>query len=110
VINLGVQHISSLGLINNRLKVDALVLLPEANHSLSKQTELQMLLETKSLACYLVGPFAPTLTTLSDYIAPSVTEIIRQITAAKQQHKKQYRRQKSQANAALIEGEIADEH
>lgn len=110
VVNLGVQHISSLGLINNRLKVDALVLLPEANHSLSKQTELQMLLETKSLACYLVGPFAPTLTTLSDYIAPSVTEIILQITAAKQQHKKQYRRQKNQANAALIEGESADEH
>lgn len=109
VINLGVQHISSLGLINNRLKVDALVLLPEANHSLSKQTELQTLLDTMPLACYLIGPFAPTLTALSGFIAPNVADLIGQIATAKQHHKKQHRRQKIMANAEQIQGGIVDE-
>lgn len=109
VVNLGVQHISSLGLINNRLKVDALVLLPEANHSLSKQTELQTLLETMPQACYLIGPFAPTLTALSGFIAPNIADLIGQIATAKQHHKKQHRRQKIMANAAQIQGGTVDE-
>ncbi|WP_088212088.1 MerR family transcriptional regulator [Shewanella sp. Shew256] len=107
VINLGVLDTTSLGLINNRLKVDALLLLPEANHPPSKIFELQSVLEQMPLSCYLIGPFAPTLTTLSAFMAPDLAEWVSQVSAAKEQHKKQLRKQKNAAEAQ--QGEQADE-
>lgn len=107
VINLGVLDITSLGLINNRLKVDALLLLPEANHPLSKIFELQSLLEQMQETCYLIGPFAPTLTALSAFMAPDLAEWVNQVSAAKEQHRKQQRKQKNAAEAQ--QGGQADE-
>ncbi|MFV0597296.1 MerR family transcriptional regulator [Shewanella sp.] len=104
VVNLGVLDTDSLGLINNRLKVDALLLLPEANHPASKQTELQSVLEQMAQACYLIGPFAPTLTALSGFMAPELSELIGQLTAAKEQQKKRQRNQKN-STAELVQGE-----
>lgn len=108
VINLGVLDTTSLGLINNRLKVDALLLVPEANHPPSKIFELQSLLEQMPLSCYLIGPFAPTLTALSAFMAPELAEWVSQVSAAKEQQKKQLRKQKNSA-AEAQQGEQADE-
>lgn len=99
VINLGVLDTTSLGLINNRLKVDALLLVPEANHPPSKIFELQSLLEQMPLSCYLIGPFAPTLTALSAFMAPDLAEWVSQVSAAKEQQKKQLRKHKNAAEA-----------
>ncbi|ESE41938.1 MerR family transcriptional regulator [Shewanella decolorationis] len=107
VINLGVLDITSLGLINNRLKVDALLLLPEANHPPSKIFELQSVLEQMQETCYLIGPFAPTLTALSAFMAPDLAEWVNQVSAAKEQHRKQQRKQKNAAEAQ--QGGQADE-
>ncbi|MCT8863354.1 MerR family transcriptional regulator [Shewanella xiamenensis] len=107
VINLGVLDTTSLGLINNRLKVDALLLVPEANHPPSKIFELQSLLEQMTLSCYLIGPFAPTLTALSAFMAPDLAEWVNQVLAAKEQQKKQLRKQKNAAEAE--QGGQADE-
>lgn len=107
VINLGVLDTTSLGLINNRLKVDAVLLLPEANHPPSKIFELQSLLEQMAQPSYLIGPFAPTLTALSAFMAPDLAEWVSQVSAAKEQHKKQLRKQKNAAEAQ--QGEQADE-
>lgn len=107
VINLGVLDTTSLGLINNRLKVDALLLLPEANHPPSKIFELQSVLEQMPNICYLIGPFAPTLTTLSVFMAPDLAEWVSQVSAAKEQQKKQLRKQKNAAEAD--QGGQADE-
>ncbi|MFG0455208.1 MerR family transcriptional regulator [Shewanella mangrovisoli] len=101
VINLGVLDTTSLGLINNRLKVDAVLLLPEANHPPSKIFELQSLLEQMAQPSYLIGPFAPTLTALSAFMAPDLAEWVSQVSAAKEQHKKQLRKQKNAAEAEL---------
>lgn len=107
VINLGVLDTTSLGFINNRLKVDALLLLPEANHPPSKIFELQSLLEQMAQPSYLIGPFAPTLTALSAFMAPDLAEWVSQVSAAKEQQKKQLRKQK---NAAEVQqGGQADE-
>lgn len=108
VINLGVLDITSLGLINNRLKVDALLLLPEANHPPSKIFELQSVLEQMQETCYLIGPFAPTLTALSAFMAPDLAEWVNQVSAAKEQHRKQQRKQKNSA-AEQMQGGQADE-
>ncbi|MFB2651695.1 MerR family transcriptional regulator [Shewanella seohaensis] len=99
VIHLGVLDTTSLGLINNRLKVDALLLVPEANHPPSKIFELQSLLEQMPLSCYLIGPFAPTLTALSAFMAPDLAEWVSQVSAAKEQQKKELRKQKNAAEA-----------
>ncbi|MFB2648871.1 MerR family transcriptional regulator [Shewanella mangrovisoli] len=107
VINLGVLDTTSLGLINNRLKVDAVLLLPEANHPPSKIFELQSLLEQMAQPSYLIGPFAPTLTALSAFMAPDLAEWVSQVSAAKEQHKKQLRKQKNAAEAQ--QGGQADE-
>ncbi|MFB2684698.1 MerR family transcriptional regulator [Shewanella mangrovisoli] len=107
VINLGVLDTTSLGLINNRLKVDALLLVPEANHPPSKIFELQSVLEQMPLSCYLIGPFAPTITTLSAFMAPDLAEWVSQVSAAKEQQKKQLRKQKNAAEAE--QGGQADE-
>ena len=107
VIDLGVLDTTSLGLINNRLKVDALLLVPEANHPPSKIFELQSLLEQMPLSCYLIGPFAPTLTALSAFMAPDLAEWVNQVSAAKEQHRKQQRKQKNAAEAQ--QGGQADE-
>ncbi|MFB2659343.1 MerR family transcriptional regulator [Shewanella mangrovisoli] len=107
VINLGVLDTTSLGLINNRLKVDALLLLPEANHPPSKIFELQSVLEQMPNICYLIGPFAPTLTALSVFMAPDLAEWVSQVSAAKEQQKKQLRKQKNAAEAD--QGGQADE-
>ncbi|MDH1469512.1 MerR family transcriptional regulator [Shewanella sp. GD03713] len=107
VINLGVLDTTSLGLINNRLKVDALLLVPEANHPPSKIFELQSLLEQMPLSCYLIGPFAPTLTALSAFMAPDLAEWVSQVSAAKEQQKKQLRKNKNAAEAE--QGGQADE-
>ncbi|PWF61575.1 helix-turn-helix-type transcriptional regulator [Shewanella sp. BC20] len=107
VIHLGVLDTTSLGLINNRLKVDALLLVPEANHPPSKIFELQSLLEQMPLSCYLIGPFAPTLTALSAFMAPDLAEWVSQVSAAKEQQKKQLRKNKNAAEAE--QGGQADE-
>ncbi|QYK10283.1 MerR family transcriptional regulator [Shewanella mangrovisoli] len=107
VINLGVLDTTSLGLINNRLKVDALLLLPEANHPPSKIFELQSVLEQMAQSSYLIGPFAPTLTALSAFMAPDLAEWVSQVSAAKEQQKKQLRKQKNEAE--VQQGEQADE-
>ena len=107
VIDLGILDTTSLGLINNRLKVDALLLVPEANHPPSKIFELQSLLEQMPLSCYLIGPFAPTLTALSAFMAPDLAEWVSQVSAAKEQQKKQLRKNKNAAEAE--QGGQADE-
>ncbi|ABI38244.1 transcriptional regulator, MerR family [Shewanella sp. MR-4] len=107
VIHLGVLDTTSLGLINNRLKVDALLLVPEANHPPSKIFELQSLLEQMPLSCYLIGPFALTLTALSAFMAPDLAEWVSQVSAAKEQQKKQLRKNKNAAEAE--QGGQADE-
>lgn len=107
VIHLGVLDTTSLGLINNRLKVDALLLLPEANHPQSKIFELQSVLEQMAQPCYLIGPFAPTLTALSAFMAQDLAEWVSQVSAAKEQQKKQLRKQKNAAEAD--QGGQADE-
>ncbi|MGR6503169.1 MerR family transcriptional regulator [Shewanella sp. Koi 1] len=107
VIDLGVLDTTSLGLINNRLKVDALLLVPEANHPPSKIFELQSFLEQMPLSCYLIGPFAPTLTALSAFMAPDLAEWVSQVSAAKEQQKKQLRKNKNAVEAE--QGGQADE-
>ncbi|MDH0447763.1 MerR family transcriptional regulator [Shewanella sp. GD04112] len=107
VIDLGVLDTTSLGLINNRLKVDALLLVPEANHPPSKIFELQSLLEQMPLSCYLIGPFAPTLTALLAFMAPDLAEWVSQVSAAKEQQKKQLRKNKNAVEAE--QGGQADE-
>ncbi|MGL5668901.1 MAG: MerR family transcriptional regulator [Shewanella sp.] len=108
VINLGVLDTTSLGLINNRLKVDALLLVPEANHPPSKIIELQSVLEQMAQPSYLIGPFAPTLTALSAFMAPDLAEWVSQVSAAKEQQKKLLRKQKNIA-AEADQGGQADE-
>lgn len=80
VIDLGEQMIGSLALLQGRLKLDALLLIPDPNHSGSEQTEMLNLLAQMSFPCRFVGPFAPTLTSLSAFWASSITDLIGQIS------------------------------
>lgn len=80
VIDLDEQMIGSLALLQGRLKLDALLLIPDPNHSGSEQTEMLNLLEQMSFPCRFVGPFAPTLTSLSAFWASSITDLIGQIS------------------------------
>jgi DNA-binding transcriptional MerR regulator len=79
VIDLGEQMIGSLALLQGRLKLDALLLIPDPNHSGSEQTEMLNLLAQMSFPCRFVGPFAPTLTALSAFWAPSMTDLVGQM-------------------------------
>ena len=79
VIDLGEQAIGSLPLLQGRLNVDALLLIPDPNHSGSEQTEMLTVLAQMSFPCRFVGPFAPTLTSLSAFWAPSMTDLIGQM-------------------------------
>lgn len=80
VIDLGEQAIGSLPLLQGRLNVDALLLIPDPNHSGSEQTEMLTVLAQMGFPCRFVGPFAPTLTSLSAFGAPSITDLIGQIS------------------------------
>ncbi|MGE6380339.1 MerR family transcriptional regulator [Shewanella baltica] len=79
VIDLGEQTIGCLPLLQGRLNVDALLLIPDPNHSGSEQTEMLTVLAQMSFPCRFVGPFAPTLISLSAFWAPSMTDFIGQI-------------------------------
>ena len=79
VIDLGEQAIGSLPLLQGRLNVDALLLIPDPNHSGSEQTEMLTVLAQMSFPCRFVGPFVPTLISLSAFWAPSMTDLIGQI-------------------------------
>lgn len=79
VIDLGEQAIDSLPLLQGRLNVDALLLIPDPNHSGSEQTEMLTVLAQMSFPCRFVGPFVPTLTSLSAFWAPSMTDFIGQM-------------------------------
>ena len=79
VIDLGEQAIGSLPLLQGRLNVDALLLIPDPNHSGSEQTEMLTVLAQMSFPCRFVGPFAPTLISLSAFWAPSMTDLIGQM-------------------------------
>ncbi len=79
VIDLGEQAIGSLPLLQGRLNVDALLLIPDPNHSGSEQTEMLTVLAQMSFPCRFVGPFAPTLTSLSAFWAPSMIDLIGQM-------------------------------
>lgn len=79
VIDLGEQAIGSLPLLQGRLNVDALLLIPDPNHSGSEQTEMLTVLAQMSFPCRFVGPFVPTLTSLSAFWAPSMTDLIGQM-------------------------------
>ncbi|MGR3968289.1 MerR family transcriptional regulator [Shewanella sp. 1180_01] len=79
VIDLGEQAIGSLPLLQGRLNVDALLLIPDPNHSGSEQTEMLTVLAQMSFPCRFVGPFVPTLTCLSAFWAPSMTGLIGQM-------------------------------
>ncbi|MGE6432859.1 MerR family transcriptional regulator [Shewanella baltica] len=79
VIDLGEQAIGSLPLLQGRLNVDALLLIPDPNHSGSEQTEMLTVLAQMSFPCRFVGPFVPTLTSLSAFWAPSMTDFIGQM-------------------------------
>ncbi|MCS6177537.1 MerR family transcriptional regulator [Shewanella baltica] len=79
VIDLGEQAIGSLPLLQGRLNVDALLLMPDPNHSGSEQAEMLTVLAQMSFPCRFVGPFAPTLTSLSAFWAPSMTDLIGQM-------------------------------
>ncbi|ACK45816.1 transcriptional regulator, MerR family [Shewanella baltica OS223] len=79
VIDLGEQAIGSLPLLQGRLNVDALLLIPDPNHSGSEQTEMLTVLAQMSFPCRFVGPFAPTLISLSAFWAPSMTDFIGQM-------------------------------
>ncbi|MCS6113475.1 MerR family transcriptional regulator [Shewanella baltica] len=79
VIDLGEQAIGSLALLQGRLNVDALLLIPDPNHSGSEQIEMLTVMAQMSFPCRFVGPFAPTLTSLSAFWAPSMTGLIGQM-------------------------------
>ncbi|MGI2216353.1 MerR family transcriptional regulator [Shewanella baltica] len=79
VIDLGEQTIGCLPLLQGRLNVDALLLIPDPNHSGSEQTEMLTVLAQMSFPCRFVGPFAPTLISLSAFWAPSMTDFIGQM-------------------------------
>lgn len=79
VIDLGEQTIGCLPLLQGRLNVDALLLIPDPNHSGSEQTEMLTVLAQMSFPCRFVGPFVPTLTSLSAFWAPSMTDFIGQM-------------------------------
>ncbi|PIW58917.1 MerR family transcriptional regulator [Shewanella sp. CG12_big_fil_rev_8_21_14_0_65_47_15] len=79
IIDLGEQTIGSLLLLQGRLNVDALLLIPDPNHSGSEQTEMLTVLAQMSFPCRFVGPFAPTLTSLSAFWAPSMTDLVGQM-------------------------------
>lgn len=76
IIDLGEQAIGSLPLLRGRLNVDALLLIPDSNHSGSEQTEMLTVLEQMTFPCWFMGPFAPTLSFLSAFLAPSTTDLI----------------------------------
>ncbi|EGM71285.1 MerR family transcriptional regulator [Shewanella sp. HN-41] len=80
VIDLGEQAIGHLPLLRGRLKLDALLLIPDPNHSGSEQAEMLTVLTQMSFPCRFVGPFAPTLTSLSAFWAPSIADLIGQIS------------------------------
>lgn len=79
VIDLGEQGIGCLPLLQGRLNVDALLLIPDPNHSGSEQTEMLTVLAQMTFPCRFVGPFVPTLTSLSAFWAPSMTDLIAKI-------------------------------
>jgi DNA-binding transcriptional MerR regulator len=76
VIDLDEQAIGSLPLLSDRLKVDALLLIPDSNHSGSEQAEILSIVEHMAFPCFLIGPFAPTLISLSAFAAASVSDLI----------------------------------
>lgn len=76
VIDLGEQAMGSLPLLRGRLNVDALLLIPDSNHSGSEQTEMLTVLEQMTFPCWFMGPFAPTLSPLSAFLASSTTDLI----------------------------------
>ncbi|MGI2211340.1 MerR family transcriptional regulator [Shewanella oncorhynchi] len=76
VIDLGEQAMGSLPLLRGRLNVDALLLIPDSNHSGSEQTEMLTVLEQMTFPCWFMGPFAPTLSFLSAFLASSTTDLI----------------------------------
>ena len=76
VIDLGEQAMGSLPLLRGRLNVDALLLIPDSNHSGSEQTEMLTVLEQMTFPCWFMGPFAPTLSSLSAFLASSTTDLI----------------------------------
>ncbi|SUI76336.1 MerR family transcriptional regulator [Shewanella morhuae] len=81
VIDLGNQTIASVSLLSNRLNLDALLLLPEPNHSGTEQAEMQAVLAQMTFPCRFVGPFAPTLTSLSAFYTSSIADLIGQVSA-----------------------------
>ena len=81
VIDLGNQTIASVSLLSNRLNLDALLLLPEPNHSGTEQAEMQAMLAQMTFPCRFVGPFAPTLTSLSAFYTSSIADLIGQVSA-----------------------------
>lgn len=76
VIDLGEQAMGSLPLLRGRLNVDALLLIPDSNHSGSEQAEMLTVLEQMTFPCWFMGPFAPTLSFLSAFLASSTTDLI----------------------------------
>ncbi|MCH1929015.1 MerR family transcriptional regulator [Shewanella sp. A25] len=89
------QSIGDLALLDGRVDVDALLLIPNANHVASELAELQSLIEPMGLPCYLIGPFSPTLTDLNAYLKPDIAQLVEELTLKKQQQKALMRQQKN---------------
>lgn len=101
------QPINHLALLDGRLDVDALLLIPNAKHVASEQAELKSLLEPMNLPCYLIGHFAPTLSELPALQQVDVARLIEELTLKKQQQKALLRQQKyalKNANPSTDEG------
>ncbi|MCL1089990.1 MerR family transcriptional regulator [Shewanella profunda] len=84
VIDLGEQAIGSLPLLSDRLKVDALLLIPDASHSGSEQTEILTTLEQMAFPCFVIGPFAPTYASLSAFYMSTVSDLISSVSPKSQ--------------------------
>ncbi|QYJ79776.1 MerR family transcriptional regulator [Shewanella acanthi] len=89
------QGIGDLALLDGRVDVDALLLIPNANHVASELAELKSLIEQMSLPCYLIGPFAPTLTDLNSYLKPDIAPLVEKLLLKKQEQKALLRQQKN---------------
>lgn len=84
VIDLGEQAIGSLPLLSDRLKVDALLLIPDTSHSGSEQTEILTTLEQMAFPCFVIGPFAPTYASLSAFYMSTVSDFISSVSPKSQ--------------------------
>lgn len=84
VIDLGEQVIGNLALLNGRLKVDALLVIPDASHSGSEQAEILDTLKQMAFPCCVIGPFAPMYTSLSTFAMPTVAALIDSVSPKSQ--------------------------